>query len=530
MRQIERELEALYPACKFFLKKEVWERILGLISDNPETFPDFLAHGMEEFELPEFLGDLARLEWNYRQIRPKAPEISKDIRHLQINPTVHLLQLGWKNLPALLSHTRESPAIIPEKGEEFVLLWKDPHSGERKVQAASSEDLLALKVLAEGISSQAVAAEGKVPVGAVDGMIDRAVERGILLRPPSLIRRDPAAFSFGKIGEEKFLVSPVFTLQWHITQACDLHCKHCYDRSQRSSLSLDQGLAVLDDLRAFCRSRNVKGQVSFSGGNPLLHPRFLDLYRAAGERGFSAAILGNPAAGEKIDEILAIQKPEYFQVSLEGLPEHNDSMRGEGHFERVLAFLKVLRQKGVYSMVMLTLTRDNLDQILPLARVLRGRTDLFTFNRLSQVGEGTNLSLPEPGRYAKFLEEFAEAAETNPVLGLKDNLLNIVYHQKKSGLFGGCTGFGCGAAFNFMALLPDGEVHACRKFPSLMGNIFERGLGVIYDSEIARRYRAGSRGCSSCEIRPVCGGCPAVIFGSGLDPFLNRDPFCFIPS
>ena len=31
--------------------------------------------------------------------------------------------------------------------------------------------------------------------------------------------------------------------------------------------------------------------------------------------------------------------------------------------------------------------------------------------------------------------------------------------------FGGCTGFGCGAAFNFMAVLPDGEVHACRKVP-----------------------------------------------------------------
>jgi selenobiotic family peptide radical SAM maturase len=385
-------------------------------------------------------------------------------------------------------------------------------------------------MLAEGVSSEAVAKEGKVPVGAVDGMIDRAVERGILLRPPSLIRRDRAAFSSEKFVEEHFLASTVFTLQWHITQSCDLRCKHCYDRSQRSSLSLDQGLTVLDDLRAFCRSRNVKGQVSFSGGNPLLHPRFLDLYRAAGERGFSTAILGNPAPAERIEEILAIQKPVYFQVSLEGLPEHNDSVRGEGHFERVMAFLKVLRQRDVYSMVMLTLTRDNLNQILPLAQVLRERADLFTFNRLSQVGEGTKLSLPDPKSYAKFLEKYVEAAETYPVLGLKDNLLNIVYRQKGLGLFGGCTGYGCGAAFNFMALLPDGEVHACRKFPSLVGSIFEKGLGEIYDSELARRYRTGPLACRSCDLRPVCRGCSAVIFGSGLDPFQDRDPFCFIHS
>jgi selenobiotic family peptide radical SAM maturase len=530
MEQVTPELESFYPACKSLLKKEVWERILGLILDKPETFPDFLAHGLVDIGLPEFLADLARLEWNYRQTSSDKNEIPKDIGHLRLNPTIQLLQLGWKNLPSILNPTRGSSSVKPEKGKEFVLLWKDPHGGKAKVQTASNEDLLVLKILAEGVSLEAVAAQGNVPVGAVDGIIDRAVERGILLRPPSLIRRDPAAFSFGIIREEQFLVSPEFTLQWHITQACDLRCRHCYDRSQRSSVGLVQGLAVLDDLRAFCRSRNVKGQVSFSGGNPLLHPHFLDLYRAAGERGFSTAILGNPAPRERMEEILAIQKPAYFQVSLEGLPEHNNSMRGEGHFQRVLAFLKELRQMGVYSMVMLTLTQDNLNQVLPLAQVLREHADLFTFNRLSQVGEGIKLRLPDPETYARFLEKYVEAAETNPVLGLKDNLLNIVYHQKRSGLFGGCTGYGCGAAFNFMALLPDGEVHACRKYPSLMGNILEQDLGEIYDSELARRYRAGPLACRSCDLRPICGDCSAVLFGSGLDPFRDRDPFCFIHS
>jgi selenobiotic family peptide radical SAM maturase len=195
-----------------------------------------------------------------------------------------------------------------------------------------------------------------------------------------------------------------------------------------------------------------------------------------------------------------------------------------------MVFLKALRERGVYSMVMLTLTRDNLDQILPLAQVLRERADLFTFNRLSQVGEGSRLSLPDPKSYARFLEEYMEAAEANPVLGLKDNLLNIVCRQKGLSLFGGCTGYGCGAAFNFVALLPDGEVHACRKFPSLMGNILEQGLSEIYDAELARCFRTGSVACRSCDIRPICGGCLAVIYGSGLDPLQDRDPFCFIHS
>ncbi|MCK7513012.1 MAG: hypothetical protein MZV70_59310 [Desulfobacterales bacterium] len=40
--------------------------------------------------------------------------------------------------------------------------------------------------------------------------------------------------------------------------------------------------------------RFVGGQVSFSGGNPLLYPKFLDLYRAAVDRGFPVVILGKP--------------------------------------------------------------------------------------------------------------------------------------------------------------------------------------------------------------------------------------------
>src|SRR6185369_14912318 len=103
--------------------------------------------------------------------------------------------------------------------------------------------------------------------------------------------------------------------------------------------------------------------VSFTGGNPLLHPAFTGIYRAAAERGFTTAILGNPASQEQIAELISIQMPAFFQVSLEGLREHNDSIRGPGHFDRIFAFLEVLRGLKVSSMVRLTLTSDNISQV-----------------------------------------------------------------------------------------------------------------------------------------------------------------------
>ena len=42
-----------------------------------------------------------------------------------------------------------------------------------------------------------------------------------------------------------------FTLQWHLTNACPFHCRHCYDRSDRRELDLPQALAVLEIFRPF---------------------------------------------------------------------------------------------------------------------------------------------------------------------------------------------------------------------------------------------------------------------------------------
>ncbi len=517
-------LEALYPLCRALLGARRWER-LAASSDDPPGLAALLERSALPKGAPPFIADLARLEWAVHEAGTAFIPPAAGLSSPTVNPALRLLALKWKGLAEGMDERKRKPAR-PKRGDEVVLVWKRPETGEIVARRASDEDLLVLKMTLEGILSEEVASTGSIPVGAVDGALRRAAEQGLLLMPASRIRRDPAVFAAP--AREEFLVSPMFTLQWHITQACELKCRHCYDRSRRSPLTMKTALRVLDELRGFCRERFVGGQVTFSGGNPLLYPRFLELYRAAVDRGFYTVILGNPAPRETIERIAAIRRPDAFQVSLEGLEAHNDSIRGRGTFRRALEFLDILRELRIYSMVMLTLTRDNLDQVLPLAELLQGRADLFSFNRLALVGEGASLSLPGRAEYVAFLAAYLEAAKRNPVMGLKDNLLNIHRHACGEPLFGGCAGFGCGAAFNFLTLLPDGEVHACRKFPSLIGNLRERSLAEIYDSDLARRYRAGSEACRGCAIRAVCGGCLASTYSLGLDVFTRRDPYCFM--
>ncbi|MCK9420641.1 MAG: thio(seleno)oxazole modification radical SAM maturase SbtM [Nitrospirae bacterium] len=519
----------LYRACRSVVGEEAWECFskqwaIAIASHSLST----ALPRKNSRSIPKFLPDLARLEETTFSASEKKGSIPNEVDRPRVNPTIQIIELSWKNLTTFLDPDQNCSTILPQRLNERILVFYHPRAGRVIARPATDEDLLVLKMIVEGISPETVAEPGKLPIGAVDRAFFRASAGGLVLTPPSRIRRDPAVFHSNNGIPGQYFSSPSFTLQWHITQACDLHCKHCYDRSDRTPMTLDQAVHILDDLRAFCKSRNVSGAVSFTGGNPLLHPAFTEIYRAAAERGFTAAILGNPASRARIEELIAIQMPAFFQVSLEGLREHNDSIRGPGHFDRILAFLDVLQELRASSMVMLTLTSENIDQVLLLAELLRGKADTFHFNRLSMVGEGANLTLPDARHYRAFLQSYLDAARTNPVMGIKDNLINIIRREQGREPFGGCTGYGCGAAFNFVTLLADGEVHACRKFPSPIGTINQLSIAEIYDAEPARRYRAGASACQTCPIRPVCGGCLASTNSHGLNVFEDKDPFCFM--
>ncbi len=414
------------------------------------------------------------------------------------------------------------------EGAETLLTWRHPHTGRPYERWAGPKELCAMYMARESISEEEAATEAGIHPDRVAAFVDEMVADGLVSAPPPGVWRTERDFPLDGVRRD-MLVCRRFTLQWHLTNACDLHCAHCYDRSKLSALKLDDALRILEDFETFCRRRRMGGEVCLSGGNPLLYKRFPDLYRAVAETGFAISILGNPCSAEQLDALCAIAPPEHFQVSLEGLKPQTDRIRGPGHWERVFEFLPLLASRGIESGVMLTLTRDNLDDAIPLATRLRDVADCYTFNRLAQVGQGAALAVPRGEEYRRFLADWERAARHNPVMGLKDNLFNLDRHAAEGPLIAGCTGFGCGAAFNFVAVLPDGAVHACRKFPSPIGRVPEQSLEAIWEGDAAQRYRSGCTACHGCPIRAHCGGCLAVAHGAGLDPLAERDPHCWLP-
>ena len=302
--------QTIFSNCHRILGLQTWGRILEALEDEttPHAFSERLDSLKSTLSLPEFLPDLARVEWALFQVTADPAVVFHKSDTISVNPTLKLVPVGWKHLAALMATETGNETTIARSAGTHVMIWKHPHTGKPHVREADDTDLLSLKITVENIDAKTAATMGNVAIGVIDRAIRRSISQGILISPPSLILRDPAPADTPFSDMKTFLSVDTFTLQWHITQACDLHCKHCYDRSQRQALPFETAMGVLDDLYSFCKEMCVAGQITFTGGNPLLYPRFMDIYKEASDRGFGIAILGNPTPIGEIKKLVDIAK------------------------------------------------------------------------------------------------------------------------------------------------------------------------------------------------------------------------------
>ena len=75
-------------------------------------------------------------------------------------------------------------------------------------------------------------------------------------------------------------------------------------RNEWLALAFDLGMIDVSERET---QRNMKRVERSAGGKGMGFP-VIDIYRAAADRGFSTAILGNPASRERIEEIIRVQR------------------------------------------------------------------------------------------------------------------------------------------------------------------------------------------------------------------------------
>jgi radical SAM protein with 4Fe4S-binding SPASM domain len=309
-----------------------------------------------------------------------------------------------------------------------------------------------------------------------------------------------------------------------------LSCRHCYQDSGRESLGREELDRILEGYAGFLHRLGRKGRIQFTGGEPFLSEHLFGLIRSAANRRIPVRVLSN---GTLVTQEIAARLKEEgcgpVQVSLDGLRDTHDSMRGEGSFEKALSGINALREAGVETVVAMTLSQANSAEALDLARLVEAMADRIHFSRLVPMGQGRSLSgeclsSKELKRLMTSLLAFRRRARID--LPLRDPLWKALF--KPPARCSLCVS-GCAAGFNGLAVDADGEVYPCRRLPISMGNILEQPWREIWEAPLMQALRDRNRlkgRCGQCRLRWVCGGCRGIAYAVSGDP-LAEDPQCF---
>ncbi len=344
-----------------------------------------------------------------------------------------------------------------------------------------------------------------------------------------------------------------FHLQWHVTAKCDQHCKHCYmyDSPTYASqigneMPLEKCEETLADFEEFAKEKKFKGEISFSGGDPLLKPGFPDLLEKASAK-FMTGILGNPYhVDDEVAGDLKRRGLKRYQISIDGMEKTHDYLRRQGSFKESLRALGALKKAGLTTAVMFTASRLNAPELCDVLRLMAEKgADTFTFTRLVPTGTGSELKeqMIPPAEYKKLLEKVLETLDgldEKKYGGFKARVLRREYlfrllfwekgrlaeyeeiMKKHKLTYGGC---GIGGGFTVLA---DGTVLACRRLPFILGKTPEQKFSRLFESPFIKMMKdwGNFEKCSSCEIVGICRGNPCVACAVAGSPFAP-DPQCW---
>jgi radical SAM protein with 4Fe4S-binding SPASM domain len=266
----------------------------------------------------------------------------------------------------------------------------------------------------------------------------------------------------------------------HLTGRCNLRCSHCYaaDLADRDL----PFVALADALAEFERGGGLR--LMLSGGEPLLHPDFWRLDELLPGLDVRAVLLTN---GTLLTPELARRLHVHeVQVSLDGMEESHDALRGAGAFEAATRGLATVREAGLQVSVASTVNALNLGDFERLAALVEA-LDAWQWT----------IDVPCPaGRMARRPELEAPPAEAAAILG----------HGFASGTHGDDFDYLCGA--HLAAVMPDGRVGKCGLLPDEGGGHLDNGLIASWRRITHRTTASLGTVCRSCRFLAECrGGC-----------------------
>ncbi|WP_195839060.1 radical SAM/SPASM domain-containing protein [Anaerosalibacter bizertensis] len=347
---------------------------------------------------------------------------------------------------------------------------------------------------------------------------------------------------------EKSLSAPV-KAYLTITDFCNLKCDHCFgDFGKGNEMNMK-------NIREILKQLNDLGvpQISITGGEPLCHPRIYDIVELIIQEGFTIQMTTNGLLiNDEFINTFSKYSDQCFRisVSLDGIKEAHDKVRGEGNFSKVMDRIKFLQKNHFKFGINTVISNYNIDTIDEyLDMLLENEITDVSFSLIMPTGRAADSEINLINLNSSLWKhKIKKAKESIQQFAIKSSSSQYVFGdvvtsegkfilekdeiRKELGLER------CGAGSYIITISSNGDLIPCVHLKDFFNkrkvyseSVFEKPLKDIWDSNaqflFMRNLKTGNS-CLLCDsyIDGTCvGGCPAIsdAFYSSI---LDKDPYC----
>lgn len=249
---------------------------------------------------------------------------------------------------------------------------------------------------------------------------------------------------FDEYLERKFGGRPFpYSGQWELTYRCNLKCVMCYTdcfntpERIRQELRFSEIRRILDELQqAGCL------YLCFTGGEPLAHPDFLEIYTDAKKKGFLLTIFTNGTLiTPRIADHWALFRPYMIEISFHGLTRQSfDAItQKEGSYERCLRGIRLLLERRLPLTIKSAGMTLNQDEILQIKAMAESFGDEVQYKFGADIRENLD-GTATPFRFQLPRERIIAIIENDPEMK-EERVHKEALEKKDSGCGGGTYKF-----------------------------------------------------------------------------------------
>ncbi len=328
-----------------------------------------------------------------------------------------------------------------------------------------------------------------------------------------------------------------YALAIELTSYCNQKCGYCYNDFREDGGKSVGALPTEELLGLMGRALTEVefDHVTLTGGEPFARPDFFEVMDLCQSHGVGVQIISNGGMiTEAIAQKLSTYKVSFVQVTLDGASkEQHEAHVGEGHYDKTLRGMALLKMHGVPLVGCIVITRKNAKEvgaILEQFRRLGVRSvALSRFSPAGYAAKNVAELLPSRSDMVEALtqaEKFGAEKKIDLQVTMPMPPCVIEHADFPHVRFGGCP---IGTEAQEFALGAKGELRNCTLHTEVIGDGHTESFADLVQAPAVMNYRdVTPEFCAPCPHKKSCvGGCGAAaasVLGEGqkLDPFVAQ--------